>query len=102
MPKKCMLLERAAPQHPQFNLIAARVKAAVYIAGLWVISDHSFVKKLVDIPSRMEEWMNFLQQSGSFEEVQKVRAHQWYNYGWTKGKSSFIALSLFQTFPHSL
>lgn len=93
----------AAPQHPQFSLIGARVKAAVCIAGLWVISDHSFVKKLVDdIPNRMEEWMNFLQHSGSFVEVQKVRAQQWYNYGWTKGKVSFIALSLFQTFPQSL
>lgn len=92
MPKKCMLLEMQPPQHPQSNLLAARVKAAICIAGLWVVFGHSFVKKLVDIPNRMEEWVNFLQHSGSFTQVRKVGAQQWYNYGWTKGKVSFIAL----------
>lgn len=67
----------AAPQQPQFNLLTSGVKAAIYIAGLWVISGHNFVKKLIDIPNRMEEWINFLQHSGSFTEVQKVRAQQW-------------------------
>lgn len=92
----------AAPPAPPVHLLAARVKAAICIADLWVISGHNFVKKLVDIPNRMEEWISFLQHSGSFMEVQKVGAQQWYRYGWTKGKVSFIALSLFQTFSHSL
>lgn len=51
----------ADTQHPQSNLLAARIKAAICIAGLWVISGHNIVKKLVGIPNRMEEWVNFLQ-----------------------------------------
>lgn len=86
--QKCMLLEmqELSTPSPIFSLTAT-VKAAICIADLWVISGHNIVKKLVSIPNRMEEWVNFLQHSGSFTAVQKVGAQQWYNYGAVQGEN---------------